>query len=132
MTRTERFRLGDEHDVVRARQAVRQAAIETGFSLVEQTKIVTAARQLARNTLIHGGGGEMIMEVVHAGSPRGLRLVFDDRGPGIADVERALKDGYTTGGGLGLGLGGARKLMTDFAIDTAPGNGTRVTIARWK
>jgi serine/threonine-protein kinase RsbT len=107
--------------------------MDAGFSLVEQTKIVTAASELARNTVIHGGGGEMRIERLFPGGRRtGLRLTFEDRGPGIADIELALRDGYSTGTGLGLGLGGARKLSHEFDIQSRPGEGTRVTITRWK
>src|SRR5689334_10608268 len=119
-------------DVVRVRQAVRKHATELGFSLVDQTKIVTAASELARNTVTHGGGGNMTMHVLNEGVRRGLRLIFEDQGPGIADIQLALRDGYTTGGGLGLGLGGARRLANDFAIESSPGKGTRVTITRWR
>jgi serine/threonine-protein kinase RsbT len=120
-------------DVVKARQIVRSRAMDVGFSLVEQTKIVTAASELARNTVIYGGGGEMRIERLFEGSKRtGLRLTFEDKGPGIADVELALRDGFTTGNGLGLGLNGARKLSHEFDIKSAPGQGTRVTITRWK
>jgi serine/threonine-protein kinase RsbT len=121
-----------EEDVVRVRQIVRQAALEGGFSLVDQTKVVTAASELARNTLIHGGGGTLRIEAVLDGMRRGLRLTFEDQGPGIADVALAMKDGYTTGGGLGLGLSGSKRLMSDFAIDTEIGKGTRITVTRWK
>jgi serine/threonine-protein kinase RsbT len=121
-----------EDDVVRARQAVRQWAIDLGFTLVDQTKIVTAASELARNTLVYGGGGVLRLEALNDGPRRGLRLAFEDQGPGIADVERALQDGFTTGGGLGLGLGGARRLMSDFALQSRPGEGTRVTVTKWK
>lgn len=121
----------DEH-VVRVRQAVRARAVELGFSLVEQTKVVTAASELARNTIQYGGGGHASIEVLVEGARRGLRLTFVDAGPGIADVELALKDGYTTGGGLGLGLSGARRLSSEFAIESAPGKGTKVVITRWK
>lgn len=119
-------------DVVVARQAVRSAATAMGFSLVDQTKIVTAASELARNTLDYGGGGVVRIEQVAEDPRRGLRLVFEDKGPGIPDVQLALKDGYTTGGGLGLGLGGARRLVNDFEIESAPGQGTRVMITRWR
>jgi serine/threonine-protein kinase RsbT len=120
-------------DVVKARQVVRSRAMELGFSLVEQTKIVTAASELARNTVIYGGGGEMRVEHVYEGPRRrGLRLTFEDKGPGIPDIELALRDGYTSGNGLGLGLNGARKLSHEFDIWTRPGEGTRVTITRWK
>jgi len=120
-------------DVVKARQIVRSRAMDAGFSLVEQTKIVTAASELARNTVIYGGCGEMRIERVYQ-SPRrtGLRLVFEDKGPGIPDIDLALRDGYTTGNGLGLGLNGARKLSHEFDIQSKPGAGTRVTITRWK
>ncbi len=122
-----------DQDVVRVRQAVRGCSTHLGFSLVAQTKIVTAASELARNTLTHGGGGEARLELIVDDARRaGLRLTFEDRGPGIADVQLALRDGYTTGGGLGLGLGGARKLSHDFQIWSQPGAGTRVTITRWK
>ncbi len=119
-------------DVVAARQLVREWAIAAGFSLVDQTKIVTAASELARNTLIHGGGGDVRIEALNDADRRGLRLVFSDSGPGIADVQQALQDGYTTGNGLGLGLGGARRLTNEFHIDSAPGRGTTVAVTRWK
>ncbi len=121
-----------QEDVVRVRQATREAAVAQGFSLIDQTKLVTAASELARNTLDYGGGGEV--EIVRLNEPprRGVRLVFCDNGPGIADVEQALKDGYTSGGGLGLGLGGAKRLSNDFSIDSKVGEGTRITIARWR
>jgi len=120
-----------EHIVI-VRQAVRQRAVEIGFSLVEQTKIVTAASELARNTILHGGGGRACIEVVLNGSRRGLRLTFEDEGAGIADLALAMKDGFSTVGGLGLGLSGARRLSSEFNIQSAPGKGTRVEIARWK
>ena len=119
-------------DVVRLRQLVRERAVACGFSLVDQTKIVTAASELGRNTVQYGGGGHARITVVEKGSRRGLRLEFIDRGPGIADVALALTDGYTTGGGLGLGLSGAKRLSDEFDIRTAPGQGTHVTIMRWK
>ena len=124
--------LRDTEDVVRVRQAVREWAIACGFSLVDQTKIVTAASELARNAVLHGGGGTVRLEALNDGARRGLRLVFEDQGPGIPDVTQALRDGYTTGGGLGLGLGGARRLVNEFDIDSRPGTGTRVVITRWK
>ena len=114
------------------RQAVRQRAVELGFSLVDQTKIVTAASELARNTIQHGGGGHVTVEVVTTGVRRGVRLVFEDSGPGIADPALAMKDGYSTAGGLGLGLSGAKRLSSEFALASAPGGGTRVEITRWK
>ena len=119
-------------DVVRVRQEVRRIAIEAGLGLVDQTKIVTAASELARNTLDYGKGGQAMIEIVQAGARRGVRIMFEDTGPGIPDIELALKDGYTTGKGMGLGLGGARRLCNEFAIESAPGKGTRVTVARWK
>jgi serine/threonine-protein kinase RsbT len=129
---TEDFPVRSEEDVVRVRQVVRRWAESGGFSLVEQTKIVTAASELARNTLIYGGGGTLSLERVVDGGRPGLRLTFSDQGPGIPDVAAALKDGFTTGTGLGLGLGGARRLMSEFTIASAPGEGTRVTVTRWK
>ncbi|MFN8067068.1 MAG: anti-sigma regulatory factor [Vicinamibacterales bacterium] len=117
---------------MRVRQTVRQRAIELGFSLVEQTKVVTAASELARNTIQHGGGGEACVETIMDGLRRGLRLTFMDTGPGIPDLTLALKDGYSTGGGLGLGLSGARRLSSEFDIESEPGRGTRVVIVRWK
>jgi serine/threonine-protein kinase RsbT len=119
-------------DVVGVRQTVRQRAVDLGFNLVDQTKIVTAASELARNTLIYGGGGVLRLEGLEEGTRRGLRLTFEDQGPGIPNLELALKDGYTTGNGLGLGLSGARRLSNEFAIDSKVGEGTRVTIVRWR
>ena len=120
-------------DVVKVRQAVRSLAMDLGFSLVDQTKVITAASELARNTLTYGGGGEVRIERLNEGPKRtGLRLTFEDRGPGIANIELALTDGYTTGTGLGLGLNGARKLSHEFDIWSQPGVGTRVPITRWK
>src|SRR5262245_33144088 len=121
-----------ESDVVQVRQAVRQWASELGLTLVEQTKIVTAASELARNVLVHGGGGSARLETLQQRSRRGLRLAFEDQGPGILDIELAMRDGYTTGGGLGLGLGGSRRLVNEFEIVSRPGEGTRVTITKWK
>ena len=119
-------------DVVSVRQTVRQRAVELGFNLVDQTKIVTAASELARNTVQYGGGGRVTIETVETLGRQGLRLTFEDDGPGIADLDAAMRDGYTTGGGLGLGLSGARRLSSEFQIDSAPGKGTRVVITRWK
>jgi serine/threonine-protein kinase RsbT len=119
-------------ELVRVRQVVRALAIEAGFNLVDQTKLVTAASELSRNMLDHGGGeGVVRMEVLHQNGRRGLRLIFEDKGPGIPDVEMAMKDGYSTRGGLGLGLSGAKRLANDFSIVSAPGEGTKVTITRW-
>ncbi|MEA5452079.1 anti-sigma regulatory factor [Leptolyngbya sp. CCNP1308] len=119
-------------DVVLVRQAVRQFAIELGFGLVDQTKIVTAASELARNTLDYGGGGTLTLETLQNGGRRGLKLTFDDQGPGIPDIEMALKDGFTSGGGLGMGLGGAKRLANEFEIESVVGEGTKVMIVRWK
>jgi serine/threonine-protein kinase RsbT len=119
-------------DVVRVRQAVRTQAVAIGLSLVDQTKIITAASEIARNTIDYGGGGEMQIETVRFNARRGLRLVFKDKGPGIEDIPRALGDGYTSGGGLGLGLGGAKRLVNEFDIQSAPGQGTTITLIRWK
>lgn len=114
------------------RQIARERAVAQGFSLVDQTKLVTAASELARNTLEYGGGGEVSVETLNDGMRRGVRLTFNDRGPGIENVELALKDGYTTGSGLGLGLSGAKRLSNEFEIHSKPGEGTRVMIARWR
>ena len=119
-------------DIVLARQAVRTWAIETGLGLVDQTKIVTAVSELARNAIDYGGGGTMTMEIVENGTRKGLRLTLEDQGPGIADLNLALTDGFTTGSGMGLGLSGSRRLVNDFDIWSKPGEGTRVTVTRWK
>jgi serine/threonine-protein kinase RsbT len=124
--------LHTSEDIVHARQLVREWAIRQGFSLVDQTKVVTAASELARNTVDYGGGGEMQLEALENRGRRGLRLTFVDRGPGIPDVELALRDGYTTGTGLGLGLGGAKRLVNEFEIESHAGAGTRVSITRWR
>ena len=128
VVREETFGVNSDEDVVRVRQVTRQWAIDLAFSLVDQTKIVTAASELARNTLIHGGGGTTHVEVLHENGRRGLRLTFVDKGPGIADLEQALRDGFTTGSGLGLGLGGARRLASEFDIVSRPGQGTQVRL----
>lgn len=120
-----------EH-IVRLRQAVRDRAVALGFGLVDQTKIVTAASELARNTILHGGGGHAEIVELLAGARRGLRLTFIDEGPGIENIDQAMQDGFTTGTGLGLGLGGARRLVNEFHIDSVPGKGTRITIVRWR
>jgi serine/threonine-protein kinase RsbT len=119
-------------DIVVVRQLVRALAVEKGFNLVEQTKLITAASELARNTVVHGGGGELTIEALNQPPRVGIRLIFEDRGPGIPDIQLALKDGFTTVGGLGLGLGGARRLSNEFEISSQPGQGTRVSITRWK
>jgi len=121
-----------QEDIVRVRQATREHAVKHGFSLVDQTKLVTAASELARNTLDYGNGGEVEIERLMDGIRKGLRLTFSDQGPGIEDLEKALTDGFSTGGGLGLGLSGARRLSNEFTIDSAPGKGTRIVIARWR
>jgi serine/threonine-protein kinase RsbT len=121
-----------DEDVVRMRQAVRECLVSIGFSLIDQTKMITAASELGRNTLRYGGGGEAHIHKVTDGSRRGVTLSFIDQGPGIADVELALTDGYTTGNGMGLGLSGARRLADEFELDTAPGAGTTVRISKWK
>ena len=123
--------IASDQDVVRVRQMVRQAALAAKLPLVDQTKLVTAASELARNTLVHGGGGYATVEQVHNGRRAGVRVSFIDEGPGIADLELAFTDGYTTGGGLGLGLSGSRRLCDEFDIDTAAGQGTRVTVVKW-
>ena len=132
ITQSDVLPLRTEHDIVQARQHVRKLTQEAGFGLVDQTKMVTAASELARNTLIYGGGGEMRCELLEDGVRRGLRLHFVDQGPGIPDLDKALTDGWTSGTGMGLGLSGARRLVNEFEIDTAPGRGTRVTVTRWK
>ena len=124
--------LRNGEDVVRLRKAVRDRAVAAGFSLVDTTKIVTAASELGRNTIQYGGGGKARIFLVVNGSRRGLRLEFIDEGPGIADIPQALTDGFTTGGGLGLGLSGAKRLSDEFDIQSAPGKGTRIVIVRWK
>ena len=124
--------LRNQNDIVLGRQAVRRLAQEQGFSLVDQTKLVTAASELARNALIYGGGGELKWEKLVDGAKRGVRLVFEDHGPGIANIEQAMTDGWTSGNGLGLGLTGARRLVNEFELQSTVGVGTRVTIARWK
>jgi len=131
VVREETLGIQSDGDVVRVRQVTRELAVGLGFRLVDQTKIVTAASELARNTLIHGGGGAVLLEALDEAPRRGLRLTFTDKGPGIADIARALVDGHTTGSGLGLGLGGAKRLSNEFEISSTPGQGTRVRIARW-
>jgi serine/threonine-protein kinase RsbT len=124
--------LKNSNDVVLARQKVRQWSIEARFSLVDQTKIVTAASELARNALDHGKGGELTLEQLSNGARLGLRLTFADRGPGIPDIEKALTDGFTTGSGMGLGLGGSKRLVNEFSIESEVGRGTKVVVARWR
>jgi serine/threonine-protein kinase RsbT len=128
---SEALPIRSQEDVVLVRQAVRRRAAQTGMNLVDQTKIVTAASELARNTLIYGGGGTMDLEVLKEDRRSGLRLVFEDHGPGIPNIQEALRDGFTSGNGLGLGLGGAKRLSSEFDIVSEVGQGTKVTIVRW-
>jgi serine/threonine-protein kinase RsbT len=130
--KSEMMEVRASEDIVRVRQAVRTWSMEIGLSLLDQTKIVTAASELARNTLNYGGGGTATLVLLERDNRRGLQVIFEDRGPGIADLDLALKDGYTTGGGLGLGLSGARRLSNEFELTSSPGEGTRVAITRWK
>ncbi|HEY9602070.1 MAG TPA: anti-sigma regulatory factor [Allocoleopsis sp.] len=132
MLQAETMSIQSSADVVLVRQSVRQFAVKQGFSLVDQTKIVTAASELARNTLDYGGGGTVKLEALQDGMRRGLRLTFEDEGPGIPDIELALKDGYTTGSGLGMGLSGTKRLVNEFSIVSHVGKGTCVTITKWK
>lgn len=127
-----RVEIAENQDVVLVRQHAREQSHRAGFSLLETTKLVTAASELARNTLEHGGGGYAEIEVCTNGNRRGVRMRFIDEGPGIANIEQALSDGFTTGKGLGLGLGGSRRLVSEFEIDSAPGRGTKITVVRWK
>src|ERR1700761_389096 len=129
---SERVDIRSSDDVVRVRQIARTLALGAGLSLVDQTKIITAASELARNTLDYGGGGFVLAELVEVSGRRGLKLTFEDQGPGIPDIETALKDGFTSGKGMGLGLGGAKRLSNEFSIHSNAGEGTKVTIARWK
>lgn len=132
MVQVETLLVRSTDDIVNVRQQVRKHAINIGFNLVDQTKIITAASELARNTVVYGGGGLVKIEVMNSGERNGLRLIFEDEGPGIADIELALRDGYTTGSGLGMGLSGARRLSNEFEITSRVGQGTRVSIAKWK
>jgi serine/threonine-protein kinase RsbT len=126
------FPIQSDVDVVAARIGVRDWAKDIGLTVLDLTKVVTAASELARNALIHGGGGTMMLQVVSQGSRKGLRATFSDRGPGIPEVELAMQDGYTSGGGMGIGLPGAKRLVNEFALATEPGGGTSVTILRWQ
>jgi serine/threonine-protein kinase RsbT len=130
--KSELLPLQSSSDVVMARQRVRQISTELSFSLVDQTKLVTACSELARNALDHGRGGQMSIEVVNGLSRTGVRLVFEDHGPGIPDIQAAMKDGFTTGSGMGLGLGGSKRLVNEFAVESTVGKGTKVTVVRWK
>ena len=131
-SRSDTLAIETSSDIVRVRQRVREESVALGFTLVDQTKLVTAASELARNTYDYGGGGRMVLDVVEDGRRQGLRLVFEDEGPGIPDIEQALADGYTSGGGLGMGLGGSRRLVNEFEIESGPGAGTRITAVRWR
>jgi serine/threonine-protein kinase RsbT len=124
--------LRSEEDIVASRQKVRALTLQLKFSLVDQTKMITAASELSRNTLVHGGGGIMRWELLDDGLRRGLRLHFEDEGPGISDLKLALTDGWTSGGGMGLGLPGSKRLVNEFELQSTPGQGTRVSITRWK
>ncbi|MET0494899.1 MAG: ATP-binding protein [Actinoplanes sp.] len=128
---TQRIPVSSDQDVVRVRQLVRTVSVAVKLSLVDQTKLVTAASELARNTLVYGGGGTVEVSRLENGRRQGIRIVFADQGPGIADLQLALTDGYTTGGGLGLGLSGARRLVDEFDIDTAVGQGTTISVTKW-
>ena len=130
--KSERLPLLIDEDVVKVRHIVRKFCGDLGFSLVDSTKIITAASELGRNTLIHGGGGEMLVENIENGVHNGVRLSFIDKGPGIADIELAMKDGYTSKSGMGLGLSGSKRLMNEFSIKSKPGEGTEVVVIRWK
>ena len=132
MLKTEIISVTTSGDIVAVRHAVRRQAVNINLSLVDQTKIVTAASELARNMLIYGGGGEVTLEVLQQGVRHGLRVHFVDDGPGIPNIDLALRDGFTSGHGMGLGLGGAKRLVNEFNLESAPGKGTRVTITRWK
>ena len=126
------FQLVSDLDVLAARRGVRDWARDIGLTLLDSTKVVTATSELARNTVVHGGGGVMCLEVVRRADRQGLRVTFQDHGPGIPEIELAMKDGYTTAGGMGIGLPGARRLVNDFQMSSTPGDGTCVTIVRWK
>jgi serine/threonine-protein kinase RsbT len=132
VVKSDRLSVQNSRDILTVRNVVRMWAADLGFNLVDQTKMITAASELARNTVDYGGGGEVVLEMLNDTPRRGLRLVFSDQGPGIHNIELALKDGYTTGSGLGLGLGGAKRLVNDFNIQSEPGKGTRIAITRWK
>ncbi len=132
LLKSETIEVREQGDIVRARQKVRTLALEIGFSVVDQTKLVTAASELARNTYQHGGGGSVTLEVIDDHQKQGLRMVFADNGPGIIDLELAMKDGYSTANGLGLGLSGSRRLVDEFEITSKPGQGTTIRATRWR
>jgi serine/threonine-protein kinase RsbT len=132
LLKSEKLEISEEPHIVTVRQAVRRMSVEIKLSLVDQTKIITAASELARNLLIYGGGGEVVLELLREGVRQGVRVHFVDQGPGIENIELALRDGYTSGGGMGLGLGGAKRLVNEFDLVSTPGKGTHITITRWK
>jgi serine/threonine-protein kinase RsbT len=132
VARQETFELRSDFDVVAARRGVRDWAKDIGLTVLDLTKVVTASSELARNTLVHGGGGVMCLQLVHHAGRQGLRVTFTDRGPGIPEIARAMEDGYTSGGGMGIGLPGAKRLVNEFDLSSTPGEGTTVTIVRWK
>ncbi len=132
VAQSDKMPVRSEQDIVMVRKVVRKLSQESSFSLVDQTKMVTAASELARNTLIHGGGGVLLWEQLIDGARKGVRLAFEDQGPGIPNLELAMMDGWTSGNGLGMGLSGTKRLVNDFSIESEPGKGTRVTIVRWK
>lgn len=132
VVKSETLPIRAEVDLVHVRRAVKSWSTDLRFSTLDQTKMVTSASELSRNTLIYGGGGEATLELIEEHGRRGLRLTFEDRGPGIADIEKAMTDGYTTGRGMGLGLSGSKRLVNEFEIVSRPGEGTRVTVTRWK
>jgi serine/threonine-protein kinase RsbT len=131
LLRSETIPVGEESDLLLVRGLVRECAIELGFGALDLTRIVTAASELGRNTLVHGGGGTMLLEALVADERRGVRLTFEDKGPGIADIEQAMTDGFTTKGGMGLGLSGSKRLVNEFELRSRLGEGTRVTVTRW-
>ena len=131
-TRSERLAIRAQHDIVNVRQVVRTWCLAIKLSLVDLTKLVTAASEIARNTLEYGGGGTLDLEEIHDGARAGLRLTFEDQGKGIPDIDRAMSDGYTSGGGMGLGLGGTKRLVDEFQIESVVNQGTKVTITKWK
>lgn len=131
-TRSESVSVGSNDAVVMVRQRVREFAIEARLSLVDQTKLVTAASELARNMVVYGGGGTVRLDLLDMDGRAGVRVLFEDQGPGIADIEQAMRDGFTSGGGLGLGLGGSKRLVHEFELQSQPGKGTTIAITRWK
>lgn len=131
-TRSDSVQVASNEAVVLVRQRVREFAVEARLSLVDQTKLVTAASELARNMVVYGGGGTVLLEQLDADGKAGVRVIFEDHGPGIPDIEQAMRDGFTSGGGLGLGLGGSKRLVHEFELQSEPGKGTTIAITRWK